>query len=545
MTEAGKGTSLRKRIFRAGLAVGAAHLLFKFAGLIQAQAMGRCLEKGTFDVVYAFAFENCIFSLFLIGEEVIGPAFLPVFMRECGDGPEGDKKAWSFAGAFFTLQLTVLLAVVAALVFFPELPVRLLTKWSPDNKPEAFLLAAQSVRHLAPALIGLSLGSTTYVILNSYKRFFLAAFGDAVWKLSVVAALMLFAAKAADAASVLIWGLVAGSVLKFLSHLWGLRDKLRNFRPSFKWNSPALRSMALLALPLLAGIIFAKFRDIFNNVYVLTALDADGLMQANSMGRKLQSVLHWIIPYTLSIAVFPFFCEMADKGDREGLGEFITRSGRQLLAIFVPFAALTAVISVPLTEIVFGGGNFDAVSVRRTALSMSCYNFVLPAAAIEAIIMQAFFAAKRTLAVSVAGIVFSSVSILISLIGLHYFRDNGFVLLGIIAGGFAISRWMKTASLIVLFRKSAPAFPFRPTLLFLAKLILASALADAAGYAVTAPVTALTAKFLHVGKLAALAQIALCGGCGLVVLLAAYKLVGITEPFDLVKAAISARKKNK
>jgi peptidoglycan biosynthesis protein MviN/MurJ (putative lipid II flippase) len=44
--------------------------------------MGHYLPQATFDVVYAFAFENCIFMLFLIGEEVLGPAFLPVFMRE-------------------------------------------------------------------------------------------------------------------------------------------------------------------------------------------------------------------------------------------------------------------------------------------------------------------------------------------------------------------------------------------------------------------------------------------------------------------------------
>jgi hypothetical protein len=40
-------------------------------------------------------------------------------------------------------------------------------------------------RTLGPAVIGLSLGSTTYVLLNGYKRFFLAAFGDAVWKFAV------------------------------------------------------------------------------------------------------------------------------------------------------------------------------------------------------------------------------------------------------------------------------------------------------------------------------------------------------------------------
>ena len=75
---------------------------------------------------------------------------------------------------------------------------------------------------------------------------------------------------------------------------------------------------ALLAIPLLAGILIAKVRDQVNDVYVLSALDESGLMQANSMGRKLQSTLLYLVPYTLSIAVFPFFCELVD---RDSLGE--------------------------------------------------------------------------------------------------------------------------------------------------------------------------------------------------------------------------------
>jgi hypothetical protein len=65
-----------------------------------------------------------------------------------------------------------------------------------------------------------------------------------------------------------------------------------------------------------------------NNVYLLSALDQSGLMQANSMGRKLQSTLLFLIPYTLSIAAFPFFCELVDKNDHQKLGELVTRFGR-------------------------------------------------------------------------------------------------------------------------------------------------------------------------------------------------------------------------
>lgn len=533
--------SLRERIFRAGVAVGVAHLLFKLAGVIQAWAMGHCLTAAEYDTIYALAFENCIFMLFLIGEEGIAPAFLPVFLHERGDSEEGERRAWSFANAFLTLQAIVLVAVVSFLMVRPDLFVRLVTFWSPEKGAESFLRATDAIRHLAPALIGLSLGSTTYVLLNSYKRFFLAAFGDAVWKFTVVGALLCFAFRANDAGAVLIWGLVAGSILKLATHLVGLRDKIAYLRPSFSWRSPAMKSLLLLSLPLLAGILFAKVRDVVNNVYVLSALDSDGLMQANSMGRKLQDLLRWIVPYTLSIAVFPFFCEMVDQGDRKSLGDFITRSGRQLIAVFLPFAAVVAVLAEPMTSFIFSGGHFDALAVRRTSVSMACYTFALPAAAVEAILMQAFFANRRTLSVSVVGILFSSFSVGLSLLGLRYCAGDGLLFLGIVAGGFSLSRWLKSASLVVLLRRSAPVFPFRDTLGFLARVFLSALVAAASAWILLGFFGGIIPASWP-GRVADLVRIAIPGALSVVVLLLAFLVFRVREPFELFAMARDAAK---
>lgn len=76
------------RIIRASVLIYAAHFLFKVLGIPQWMAMTRLIDTGTLEIVYVVAFEGCIFSLFLIGEEVIGPAFLPVFMKELNDGGE-------------------------------------------------------------------------------------------------------------------------------------------------------------------------------------------------------------------------------------------------------------------------------------------------------------------------------------------------------------------------------------------------------------------------------------------------------------------------
>ena len=538
MTETAPRKSLARRVMRAGIAVGIAHLLFKLAGLVQAWAMARFLPAEVYDASYVVAFEGVIFSLFLIGEESLAPACLPTFMSELDN--VGERAAWRFASTLLVLQGLVLLAVVAVLVAFPGWITRIWTHWSEATHPEAFTLAASSVRRMAPGLIGLSLGSTTYVLLNAYKRFFLAAAGDALWKFVVAGALIAGMGLLGLGVEVLIWGIVAGSVLKLLTHLYGLRDKLHLLRPAIDLRHPALRRMLWLALPLLVGIIVAKLRDNINNVYLLSKLDSAGLMQANSMGRKLQASIHFLVPYSLSIAVFPFFCELVDRDDREQLGAFITRSGRHLLAIFLPFACIVAALSLPLTDLLFAGGRFDNVAVQRTAVSMACYTFMLPAAAIEALLMQAFFANRRMVAVTVVGIVFSSLSMLISWMGLHWWGGRHLLVLGTIAGGVALTRALKSWVLVLLLGRKVPVFPLASTLGFLVRLTLVSV---AAGFAAWAAAR-LGADLLGAAvgnRIADLVQLAAGGIAALVVGGAAAALLRLGEPQELLQLVWRAR----
>ncbi|MDD2598575.1 MAG: lipid II flippase MurJ [Kiritimatiellae bacterium] len=485
-------TKMEKRIFKASAFVLLAHILFKLAGFIQAQVMGRLLPPETFDVVYTFAFENGVFMLFLISEEALAPAFLPLFMRLIDRGRI--TRAWSFANTVLSTQFVLLIIVALFFFFAPQWAVTICTKWSSSDSPERFDLAAYSLKMLSPAIIGLSLGSTTYIMLNAYKRFFLAAFGDAVWKFCAVGFLVVGYFLSKDSAQMLAWGIVAGSLCKLATHLYGLRDKLGHFKVEFNFRHPFIKRLFWLMLPLLAGILVAKVRDVSNNVYFLSSLEESGLMQANTMGRKLQSTLHWLVPYTLSIAVFPFFCELVDEKNQAELGRLVTHFGRILLATFIPFALLIAVISVPFTAFVFKGGFFDETAVHRTALALSFYTFVLPAGAIEALTMQAFFANRRMWTVTLLGMFFSLTSILFSWAGFVYAGTNGVLLLCFIAGGFTLSRILKSFALTLFLKQSAPVFPFKETWTFLIRITAASIVA---GLGAWFTLSRLTAWFIH------------------------------------------------
>ncbi|MFO7936422.1 MAG: lipid II flippase MurJ [Kiritimatiellia bacterium] len=528
------GTKLESKIFKAGLFVGIAHILFKLAGLIQARFMTEFLPKETYDVVYTFAFEHGIFTLFLIGEEALAPAFLPLFMRELDRGRL--KDAWRFANSVLSIQF-VLLAFASLLLFLaPQWVVSLCT--AGDYSPEKFALATRSFKTLSPALIGLSLGSTTYVLLNAHKRFFLAAFGDAVWKFCAVTFLIAGVVLGKDCAQMLMWGLVGGSLCKIGTHLYGLRDKLYLFRFGFDLHHPFMKKLLWLMVPLLAGIIVAKIRDQVNDVYVLSTIEESGLMQANSLGRKLQSTVHWLVPYTLSIAVFPFFCELVDRKDQRELGRLVTHFGRMLMAAFIPFALLVAVISVPFTSFIFQGGFFDQTAVHRTALALSFYTFVLPAGAIESLTMQAFFANRRMWTVTLTGIFFSTLSIIISWIGLHLAEGNGVAMLSFIAGGFALSRILKSVTLTLFLKKNAPVFPFRDTWLFLLRVTLASVAAGAAAWFLLGQ---LSAPDQLCGRMGDLVKLVLTGSLfGVIYLFAAYilKITEIHELFNLIRSQV-------
>lgn len=531
--DTGPNRKVGERIVRASLSVSAAHVLLKVIGLVQAIVAGQCFSDNTFDVVYVYAFEGVIFSVYLIGEEVIGPGFLPVFLEE--KNQHGEDAAWLLANTLLTAQFLLLGTVVTLMMCFPGFLVAHLTHWDPVQDAARFALAKRSVMWLAPSLICLSLGSTTYMLLNGYKRFFLAAVGDAAWKSCVLISLVIGVKAFGLGYRALIFGLLVGSVAKLATHLFGLARQLHFFRPALAMKNPAFRRMLYLMLPLVLGILFAKFRDLYNNVTILSYLDHPGLMKANSFGRKLYFALTWFVPYAISIAMFPFFCELVDRDDRRELGRLLTESGRMLLAVFLPGALLISVVSEPLSMFLFRGGQFGVETVHWAALSNACYILVLPAFALEQILMQGYFAHRKMVSVVLIGIIFSLVSVGISYFFIVQLGYRGAAALCVVALGYVVARTLKTITLIGFLKRSTPIFPLGETLVFLLRILLVAALTGAATYGALRGV--LLFSGLGTGRISQVIQLAAAGSAGTLGYLLGVWLLRVREPIEMVRWA--------
>jgi len=254
MTETGK------KIMRAGLVVMFFHLLWKFSGLI-ANVVLSYYGRGPVTDAYFTAHDTIIFSIFLIGEDIFGPAFLPIFMQTMKE--KGEKAAWGFASTILILLGVVLTGMVVWLITQPDLFIG----WvAPKFTPETKGLAVSMLQLMAFAIIPLTMASVTYVLLNAYKKFGISAAADGVNRIVFAFVIglgfLIFSSAGSGESKKLVvdagmagflfgLGILIGALGKLGLHLRGLGwEKLSLIQFRVKLNSPEMKRFLWLALPL-------------------------------------------------------------------------------------------------------------------------------------------------------------------------------------------------------------------------------------------------------------------------------------------------------
>jgi peptidoglycan biosynthesis protein MviN/MurJ (putative lipid II flippase) len=296
-----------------------------------------------------------------------------------------------------------------------------------------------------------------------------------------------------------------------------------------------MRRFLFLAAPLLVGSAVAQLRDLVNYRAVLFPLSRAGtdLVSASELGRTVPMGLDNLVPYSVSIAMFPYFCDMVDKDDLGALGEAITRSARVLVLFFAALAGALAAVALPVTAVIFA--NLDSGTLRLAALASACYLCVLPALAVEKPFMVAFFSNRRTVTPTLLGVVFSFASIGVSVVCIRTIRLTGADALLGVAAGYVAARYMKVVALAVFLRRKVPIFPAPQTAAFLARALAVALVCAGSAYLVRLayearwPLDAAIAGGARLRLLRAAPEVALAGAASIAAGLAAIRLLRMDE----------------
>lgn len=448
----GAAPSAGRSVARATLIIGAFHLVRLLIGFVSQPLIANRFGLSTLADVHTVA-TDIVSSIWLVFEKLVNPTVLPIFGRSLKE--EGEHAAWRFAAT--TLSLTALVtALVAPLAWF-AMPF-IVDVYSQKADEQQRELTVAIARLLLAGLFFLSISSLTYVLLNGYKRFAAAALGDAGWKLGVLlAAVYAVVAKADPLASLylLAYGFIVGAFLKLVPQAWALRDKIALLRARIDWRDPRLKAAALLALPLLIGVLTSEGRDVYRNYLAdsprITSGGeiVEGSRAALKFSRLIVSSLIQIFPYALSIGIFPFLVDMATEKDKRGFTDTLIGALRVCVFVFGPLTAILIAVRLPLLRAVWESGRFTAQDTLVLSAPFVAYALGMIGLACENVLNQSFYAHSRVWLPTIVGLMATAIFLMVATLGVESLGWG----LAAIAGAESLS---KTIKCVVMWRFLKP-----------------------------------------------------------------------------------------
>jgi putative peptidoglycan lipid II flippase len=420
-----------QNVLKSAGAMGAATFLSRITGLLREQIFATFFGAGNFtDAFYiAFRIPNLLRDLF--AEGALSAAFIPTFTRVRAERGEAD--AWRLAGLVFRLLfgVGVVLAIVG-IFFSPEL----VTLYAPDfkNFTGKFEITVLMTRILFPFFPLVALAAAYMGILNACGKFFLPAFASALFNIFSVMTGLFFAWLAPkygyEAITGMALGVVFGGAAQAFSQLpvlyqSGYRWKKRvavgpSAQPVF-WKEPALREMCVLMGP-----------NVLINSILATGLGPGAVTWLSYAFRLMQfpigifgvSLAAATLPRISRLMVakpgeLPLFAQTEDSEKSEisheraiqlSVQKSLTESLNSVLAINLPASAGMIAIGVPIIELLFQYGKFQAEDTWNTAQVLGGYAVGLTAYSLVKVLVPICYVTKRTR----AAVVSSLISVLMS-----------------------------------------------------------------------------------------------------------------------------------
>ncbi|MEM7029718.1 MAG: murein biosynthesis integral membrane protein MurJ [Chloroflexota bacterium] len=335
---------------------------------------------------------------------MISSALIPVFSEYA----EKDKQTlWQVASLLLSLALLVLGVIVIITELGAEHIARLLGADGLD-----LTLTTRLLRLTLPAMLFLSLSGIITGLLQALNRFTFPAFTAASFNAAIVVVTLVGNLFFDVGIEIVAIGLLAGSIIQIIIQLPGLRDARLTFHLDLQ--HPVLRRIGRLYQPIILGLVVTFFQ---------TSLDR---RLANGTG---ESSLAWmqnattliqfpmgLIVVAISLATLPTLSRYAASTQATSMGASESPADNQafittlidgikiVLILIIPATVALFVLGQPIINLLFEHGAYEAFDTQQTNLALRFYLLGLIFAAVDQLLVFAFYARQNTLTPALVGV---------------------------------------------------------------------------------------------------------------------------------------------
>ncbi|HKI61809.1 MAG TPA: murein biosynthesis integral membrane protein MurJ [Mariprofundaceae bacterium] len=427
---------------RAASRVGGWTMLSRILGFVRDILLAGVLGAGVLADAFFVAFKLPNFFRRLFAEGTLTVALVPVL----SDAREaGEAEAHQYLNALATLLLMVLcLFTIAGVLGMPWLLLLFAPGFAdePDRWQQALLLA----RWMFPYLALISLTALAWGVLNTYKKFSLAAATPALLNIAIILAALLLAPMMDNPALALTWGVLLGGVLQLGVQIPALKriGWIPRFSLDFRQGrigetlqlfGPALLAIAAVQLNILVGTILA------------TLLETGAVSYLYYADRIVQLPLA-LFGIAMSTALLPTLSGHLAKGNIEQASGDLRSGLAWLTWLTLPAVAGALFLAEPIIVTLFENGAFTHADSLATAATLQAYAIGLIAFCWIKLLATACYAGKDAKAPMRYAALSVGINIVLALILMQFWSYVGLAL------ATSLAAFVNAAMLFIRLRKT-------------------------------------------------------------------------------------------
>lgn len=345
---------------------------------------------------------------------------------------DGRRALWQLVSVLCSLVAVVLALIVLLLELLAPQIVRVVGS---GFDPMTLTLATTLLQLTAPALIFLALFAVLSGTLYALREFTWPAFAVTVFNGSIVLIALLFAppigvapvlqglhgiglevARPTQGIVVVTLGWLIGSLGQLVLQLPGMRDARLHL--TFRWNHPALKQLVRLYTPVMFSLIMDTL-VIRTFSYNLASQTGEGSIGYMTWATTLIQFPQGLVATAISIAILPTLSRQAallDAGSTRAFKDTLGLGLRLAITLILPATVGLFTLATPIVMLLFQHGAFNAHDTVMTVTALRWYLIGLPFAALDLLLVYAFYARQNTLTPALIGVLSLAIYMLTAVI---------------------------------------------------------------------------------------------------------------------------------
>jgi len=387
------------RIARAASILALGNITSRVLGLVRETVKSHFFGAGSLVDAYGIAtFVPTMLYDLLIGGMLNG-ALVPVFSELA----EKDRdELWRLASAMLNLTVIGLAIFILIVELLTPQVTYVFLLLSGSGSANVVPIAARLLRITVLAVLFLSVSGVMSGLLYALKRFAFPAFTAAVFNASIVTVTLLFHRQLNITAMAV--GLLIGSIMQVILQLPGLRDTSVSLGLRL-WH-PDLRRVGLLYAPSLIPLgADMVSRWISYNLALQTGAGGISWM---GYATYLTQLPQGLVATAISLAVLP---TLSAHAAREVAGvpsdpfkRTLAKGLRLVMVLIIPATVGLFILATPTIDLIYEHGDFIAIDTLMTGWALRLYLLGLPFAAVDLLLVFAFYARQDTLTPALIGV---------------------------------------------------------------------------------------------------------------------------------------------